>query len=80
MRKRLIPHLKEARRQGYRAWLRHDKLIVNNKIYEAKELEEDRLVREQIDTRNNKRTVSERSPDGSTGQETTKKMTLNTKN
>lgn len=79
-RRRLIPHLKEARRQGLKAQLRYDKLLIEDKIYEAKELEEIKSTNEQIDTRKNKRTVSERSPNGVTGQENTKKITLMTKN
>lgn len=79
-RRRLIPHLKEARRQGFRAQLRHDKLLIDDKIYEAKELEEIELASDRMDQRKNKRTVSERSPNGGTEQENTKKITLMTKN
>lgn len=79
-RKKLISHLKEARRRGHRAQLRHDKLVIDSKIYGIEELEEGEWLGEHNHTSSNKRTVSERSPMGSTGQGNNKKLILMTKN
>lgn len=83
-RKKLIPHLKEARKEGHKAVLKYNKLIINDTVYEAKKLEtqeEEKFTgTDEINKNEKKRTVSERSPQGnaSTGQLT--KITRTAKN
>lgn len=71
-RKTLIIQLKDARKKGYRAQLKYNKLIINNEVYEAKDfitkdLEKEREhIDEEEQTTGIKRTVSERSPTNDT--------------
>jgi hypothetical protein len=70
-RRTLMPQLKEARRQGHKAHLKFNKLIIDNEVYEAKD-----FTATNIDAENKKeqeqagikRTTSERSPTGNFAQ------------
>lgn len=71
-RKSLIPHMKEARNRGYRAFLRYNKLIVDNKVYRMEDLERKEGVKcndDEVENTGQKRTAQERSPEGSTEQQ-----------
>lgn len=76
-RKALIPHLKEERKKGNRAYLRFNKLIVNGEAYTVKDTIRGEEVGKNITNENNsqKRTVTERSPEGSSFEGQIRKIT-----
>lgn len=62
-RKALVPQLKEARQNGCRAYLKYDKLIVNNEVYHAGNLENGEQDVDNTIKENYKRTINDRSPE-----------------
>lgn len=83
-RKRLIPIMKEAREQGHRAYLKHNKLVIDNEVYETKGEGEEKSEKERENTQegpsiSNKRSVSVRSPNSGL-EEQLRKMTRTSKN
>lgn len=68
-RKALIPHLKEARKQGHKALLMYNKLMVNGEAYKLEDLEETTAQKD------NKRTASERSPGNEEQNQQLRKIT-----
>lgn len=78
-RRQLLVPLKEARKKGHKAYLRHNKLLVNGDIYEI-ENGELRMTGRQATNRSIKRTVSERSPQGPGLEEQSGKTTKISKN
>lgn len=76
-RRRLIPHMKEARERGYRAQLRYNKLIVNGVIYRADEVEKEGETDGGSESGSSgvKRTVNERSPEGDKAVDQLRKIT-----
>lgn len=79
-RKWLIPQMKEARNKGYKAYLKYNKLVVNDEIYGIDDLKihEEETVEKPVETNtengNKKRTASERSPANMTETEHIKKV------
>lgn len=78
-RRQLIAKLRELKDQGHRAKIRYNKLIVNGEIYEVKNAEVTKMAHDP-NQRENKRTVSERSPQGSGLEEQLRKVSRITKN
>lgn len=78
-RKQLMAPLKEAREKGHRAYLRHNKLIIDKETYVIKNSE---LIKSDEKQNQNykKRTVSERSPEGKGLDEQLAKVTRISKN
>lgn len=76
-RRLLVPHLKEARNKGYRAHLKYNKLIVNNEVYRAGDVGVTEGLEKGMSIENisQKRTLSDRSPDGATLEEQVRKVT-----
>lgn len=76
-RRRLIPHMKEARERGYRAQLRYNKLIVNGVIYRANEVGKEGEIDGGSESGSSgvKRTVDERSPQGDKTVDQLRKIT-----
>lgn len=79
-RKQLIPYLKEARQKGFKAQLRYNKLIINNEVFDARNIlhkqdQEQRKNKEEGASSSHKRLVSERSPEGNSFTEQLKKIT-----
>lgn len=76
-RRRLIPHMKEARERGYRARLRYNKLIVNGVIYRADKMEKEGETDGGSGSGSSglKRTVNERSPEGDKAVDQLRKIT-----
>lgn len=79
-RQQLITPLKEARRKGHRAYLRHNKLVVNDEVYEMKNSELIRIDDNKMQKDKNKRTVSERSPNGKSFEDQISKLSKTAKN
>lgn len=76
-RKMLIPHMKEARNKGHRAQLKYNKLIINDEIYRANDFtNKEELIKEgRTENTSMKRTVTERSPEGTSFEEQLRKIT-----
>lgn len=77
-RKILIPHLKQAKQQGHRAYLRHNKLIVNGEAFGVEDFqnpENKEKGKEEENQREGKRTASERSPEGEAFNQQQRKIT-----
>lgn len=78
-RKMLVHQMKEARNKGCRAQIRYNKLIINDEVYTAGDIEGEELAK--VDQTENetgnrqKRTVSERSPGGDSFEEQMRKIT-----
>lgn len=84
-RKQLIPRMKEARQKGCMAQIKYNKLVINNEIFGAED--RDNITQYLANTENekntnNKRSVSERSPEEDPRVTQLKKITKtsNTKN
>lgn len=81
-RKLLIPHMKEARKKGCRAYLRYNKLIVNNEVFQCKDLAMITEEKQNDHSRENiggkKRPTSQRSPDNTEVLEQLKKRSNRT--
>ena len=83
-RNKLLPILKEARSSGQNAYLKYDKLIINNELYtkaddrKSETINEGRRIYEHNKQRNTntsaKRTVAERSPQGDSLQQQLNKI------
>lgn len=78
-RRQLLVPLKEARKKGHRAYLRHDRLVIDEGIYEM-ENGKLRMTGNEGAQKGNKRTVSERSPQGPGLDEQSGKTTKMSKN
>lgn len=78
-RKQLMAPLKEARGKGHRAYIRHNKLIIDEEAYVMKHSELIKIAEKQNQSYK-KRTVSERSPEGKGLDEQLAKVTRISKN
>lgn len=78
-RKALIPKLNEARRKGHKAQLRYNKLIINNKVYDSKSIQEIEFG-EETQSIDKKRKNSVRSPETANLEEQLRKITRTSKN
>lgn len=76
-RKALVPHLKEERKKGNRAYLRFNKLIVNGEAYTIKDIRRGDEIGKNVTNENNsqKRTITERSPEGNSFEGQMRKIT-----
>lgn len=73
-RKHLIPHLKQAKQLGHRAYLRYNKMIVNGRAYGAEDFENTEK-KEKENQGDKKRTVNERSPESEELNQQLRKIT-----
>ena len=74
-RKNLIPYLKRARQEGKNASIRYNKLIINGSEYAIECCEDEESERKN----ENKRTMSERSPENDKTEQHLRKIKLTVK-
>lgn len=80
-RKLLIPQMKEARQRGYKAYIRYNKLIVNNEVaggIKQYTRQGSGKNEEEKESTSHKRTANERSPEGDALEEQIRKITRTT--